>query len=668
MAGLSALPLTASAAAPAAAPNGSASAAALQLTISLQPLKSIVNTAGGLAGGAFSWQTVTNELSQLQSVLCGSPLGCQPLGLTIPKDLPDSLTVRVAQANDNATLNSLASDIVAGHSDSTPVATNWEVLNANLGALQTLVTSFINQGTSALTSALQTGNVNALSGFLSAGLSGNGLSLSAPVLGTASLNLLGTVQANLPLKNATDKVFDTANAVSITGIGTGLVDPSKTGLVTVDPFSACAASANLATQCHVDSAQVGAQNSLVAVKLPDLLGTSVDAGNLKAAAGTLQQLVDALSKAIADPSNAGSILTTVSSSLPSALQGPVSQLGGVLNSTVSQVTGTVSTSTPIDLSALKLWDTKLAAALDSLNGVIDALAKLQLPDITNLVTSKEDIATAKTVPVLGGGVASTATSTLGSLSVLPIGAALTNLVNTAITTAGLPLSQVSATTPLLSIDGITSSAQAAVGAGSSSPTGSAGLRTISVLGQTIDLDNATKGLALGPGQEWNIPVTIPALGSVTLDITRGVPQIVADTPTYREVHMAALDVRLINGLVGCSSSSCSNPLSGVTGLTGAVGALNVAGAGSNGSGIAALGSNGSTILEVAAPMAQAMAAMDIVPVSCTVNCGNPGSNQASLVSTGMLGGNALPAGLLLVAVAISLRLLPNLRLKLRRVR
>ena len=177
-AGLTALPLTASAQASTSAPMGSASAAALQLTISLQPLKSIVNAAGA---GVFSWQTVTNELQTLQSALCSSPFGCQPLGLSIPKDLPDSLTVRVAQANDSAVLNSLASDIVSGHSDSTPVATDWAALNATLGALESLVSGFINKGTSALTSSLQAGNLGALTDFLN-NISTQGINLSAQVL------------------------------------------------------------------------------------------------------------------------------------------------------------------------------------------------------------------------------------------------------------------------------------------------------------------------------------------------------------------------------------------------------------------------------------------------------------------------------------------------------
>jgi len=53
---------------------------------------------------------------------------------------------------------------------------------------------------------------------------------------------------------------------------------------------------------------------------------------------------------------------------------------------------------------------------------------------------------------------------------------------------------------------------------------------------------------------------------------------------------------------------------------------------------------------------------------CTVNCDHINGHAAGLPPTGMFGGAALPAGLLLIAVAISLRLVPSLRFRLSRVR
>jgi len=139
--------------------------------------------------------------------------------------------------------------------------------------------------------------------------------------------------------------------------------------------------------------------------------------------------------------------------------------------------------------------------------------------------------------------------------------------------------------------------------------------------------------------------------------------VVADTPSYREVHMAALQITLTNGAVGCQTSTCTDPL-------GAAGTANGARFASTSTGIAALGPDGTQMLSVGAPVAIAIASM-------STPGNNPGSfkqaaatctGAACLPPTGLFGGNALPAGLLLIAVAISLRVLPSLRLKLRRVR
>lgn len=660
MAGLSALPLTASAADAVPAPSGSASAAALSLTLSTVPLKTIVNTAGGVTG-AFSWQTVTGALQQLQQTLCPTSTGC-PLGLTIPTDLPDSLTVRVAQAEDTASLSQAATDVVAGHSDSTPVATDWAALNANISALESQLAKYIDGGTTALTN-LATDPL-ALTSFL-ANVSTNGVSLNLGPLGVAKFNILGTVAANLNQKGITDHPYDSATAVDIQNIGQGIAPSgAPLGFVTVDPFQACAANSAVVSKCSASQPQVSASNNIVSVGLPDLLGASANLGNLQNLAGELKSLINLLSQAIADPTNAGSILTGGASSLPSPLSGPVATLGGILSGAVNTVTTDTGLNT-VDLTALKTWDTKLNDTAAALTNVIDALTSLQLPDVTKLVTSANDLATSKTTPMAGGGVASIATSTLGSVSILPIGGSLTSIVNSAISASGLSLKQVTASTPLLQVTGITSESDASVGPnGAGSENASSGLGSVSILGQTINLDDATTGTLLAPGSEINIPVTIPVLGTVTLDITRGVKQVVADTPSYREVRMAALDITLTNGYVGCQTSKCTNPLQ-----LGA-GNLRVAAPASSGThGIAALGPDGLKMLDLGAPVTDAAASM--TTINCTVDCSKlrtTSGSQAGLPPTGMLGGTALPAGLLLIAVAISLRVLPSLRLKLRRVR
>jgi len=660
MAGLSALPLTASAADAVPAPSGSASAAALSLTISTVPLKTIVNTVGSTAAGAFSWQTVTGALQQLQQTLCPTGTGC-PLGLTIPTDLPDSLTVRVAQAEDNATLSQAASDVVAGHSDSTPVSTDWAALNADISALESQLSSYITGGTTALTNLAT--DPTALTSFLT-NVSSNGVSLNLGPLGVAKFNILGTVAANLNQKGVSNNPFDSATAVDIQNIGQGVAPAgSQLGFVTVDPFQACAANSAVVSKCSASAPQVSASNNIVSVGLPDLLGANANLGNLQNLAGELKSLINLLSQAIADPTNAGSILTGGASSLPSPLSGPISTLGGILSGAVNTVTTDTGLNT-VDLTALKTWDTKLNDTMAALTNVIDALSSLKLPDVTKLVTSANDLATSKTTPMAGGGVASMATSTLGSVSILPIGGSLMNIVNTAIGTSGLSLKQVTASTPLLQVTGINSEADASVGPkGAGSENASSGLGSVSILGQTINLDDATTGTLLAPGSEINIPVTIPVLGTVTLDITRGVKQVVADTSSYREVRMAALDITLTNGYVGCQTSTCKQPLQ-----LGGAGTLRAA-APTSTHGIAALGPDGLKMLDLAAPVADAAASMTTLPPPGGFKSASAGcEGQVCLAKTGMLGGNALPAGLLLIAVAISLRLLPSLRLKLRRVR
>jgi hypothetical protein len=667
MAGLAALPLTASAAD--AAPIGSASASALQVEISLAPLAASLNGTGALGQLHDAFET-------LKTSLCGAAAPTCNLGLSIPKTLPDFLKLDVAQARvDPTTFNAAGTDVVSGKSFSSPIATSWAALDANISALQTLLTNLINQGTSALAA----GNLTALAGLLTN--QGGALTANVPALGTAKFSLLGTVAAALPGTPA-----DTATAVQITG----LPDAATKGLnVTVDPFSAYAANAAaLAARPDLKLAgpQVSASNTLVGVALPDLITPNVDPAALQPLALELHTLIDAITKAIADPSHAGSILSAAP--VPGPVHDALKTLGDAINaSLLGPVAGVVNPVTSNDMGALKLFDAQLSAAADALKKAIDALAALRLPDVGNLVRSADDIATAKTEPVAGGGVASKATSTLGSLTILPIGDSLASAISAATGLAGVS-SGITKDTALLSVKGITASALASVGPGGSQ-SGSAGLRTVSVLGQSLDLQNLGPNLALGPGQELNHVFAFPGLGAgggtgyVTLDITRGVPQVVADSATYREVHMAALQLRLYNGKLACSTpdpANCSDPLALPGGAKPATAARVSSGtAATTHDGVQQLGLDGD-LVRLAAPQAQAAASMN--PISCdgkgsptcpTVNKfdtpGNPVTpSLTSLPSTGIFGGGALPAGFALIAVAISLRLVPGLRSRLRRMR
>ena len=680
-AGLTALPLTTASAATGSSPNGSANAAALTVSLSLAPVRNLVNTAGTTAGGAFSWGTLVGALDTLQSTICGplssTSVGC-PVNLNVLKDMPDTLKVAVAQANESAVLNAVASDINAGHADSTPVYTNWATLNADLSHLGAAVNSLVGS----VTSAMASGNTTLVNALLGSGLSAaSNLNLSN-VLSVDTSQILGTVQANLNQANIANKAWDTASAVQVTGAS------QLNGLgVTVDPFTACAASQASFSQCGdgATGAETSAANTLVKATLPALNVTAANLSNLSGLESTLKSLLNAVTNAIANPSQAGNIIA--SAPVPSSqLSGVLGTIGGLLNTaggTVSGATGGVTSASPISLDMLKGWDQQLSALVDSLNIVTNQLATINgLPDVANLLTSKDSIATAKTIPTTGG-VLSTSTATLGSLSVLPVGDTLSSTLNTVLSkipaVAGITLNTLNASTPVLELDGITSSSIAGVGTapacgknadGSAEfACGSSGLRTVSVLGQTIDLDHSTingvnPGLpTLGAGQEWHHVFTIPMVGSVTLDIVRGLPQIVSDTPQYREVHTAALDVSLINGNVGCSTTACTDPVGGAPATSAHTNA-----ASPSSSGIAALGSDGSKVVEVG--VADTSSSAGFVASGSTTT--TPGSQfqgkQTSLPSTGMFGGNALPAGLGLIVVAISLRLVPALRPRLRRVR
>lgn len=661
MAGLATIPLSASA--DTAPPQGSATASTVSLTVSLDPIASVVNGEGVLGQLSQAFETLKSALCPTASAL---PTGCD---LTLPDSLPKSLTVHIAQANAGAAFNSAATDVVSGASDAQPVQTNWKVLNADISTLEQDLTTFIEGGANQLAQK----GVAGLTNFLSSNGPGS-LDISTP-LGEADLNILGSVSASLNQKGVQDQAEQAANAVHIAVTNGSLPAQVQGNLVHVDPFQADALNAAAPeTANHVTGPVVSAANTSVNVGLPGFTLTGVNAAGLSALSNELHSLVDALTNAIANPSSAGSILSNVSG-VPAPLQSTLTTIGGLVTQTVNALP-TAPVSTPIDLSTLKTWDTKLSAALDGVNAFNAALA--DLPDVTNLVTSTDNIATAKTAPLAGGGVQSTATANLGAISVLPVGGTLAGLLSS------LPLpNKVDASNPpaLLAIKGITSTATAEVGPGTGSPVGTGGIGSISILGQQIPVDTLLK---LAPGTSQTTTIGIPGLGAnggvgyLTLVISEGLQQTIADSATYRAVNMAELDVELINGC----PTTCTNvlPLPGTTLNMAAprtAAAPHAASTSSGDTGIQSLGSDGD-LLRLAVSDTTASASMNgqgftpggpgcngtgspTCPVSAT-------GNLVALPKTGMFGGAALPAGLVLIAVAISLRLVPGLRTRVRRMR
>jgi hypothetical protein len=193
--------------------------------------------------------------------------------------------------------------------------------------------------------------------------------------------------------------------------------------------------------------------------------------------------------------------------------------------------------------------------------------------------------------------------------------------------------------PLLDITGITSSAQAVLGAGSGDPSGASSLGEIKVLGiPVLNLDQVV-GIAAGTTKS----IAIPATG-ISLNISRGVPQIAMNTATQKSVSVSALDVSLTNdghGLLGSllSAGNTSKPIVEV-GLANSVATVSV------GAPTTASTPTGST---PAAPGDNPTSAPAISP-----------AQGPTPPSTGMFGPASFAAAGILAALAIALQVFPRL--------
>jgi len=581
-AGMAALPLSAAAAGTSdQLPQGHATGAAATVTVSLQPLKNIAGTAG------VSVDDVLSQINGLYKTLCAalpstaSQAGCV---LQIPTSLPDSLQVAIAQSSAAGTLVQDTSDVLNGKSASTPLYTSWDVLNADISALEKAITDLVN------------GCVNQLAaGNVSLDCTQGSLPTSS-LLSVNALDLEGTVNAALNETGQSDKIYDSASAVSVSGTKGSMLD----GLdISVDPFTAAAVSTkNLSDPTlqgtGINAPQVSASNTLTHVGLPAL---NVITGNtsLTSLALNVKGLATNLLNAIASYQQGGL------NALDSALAGtPLAGLGSTLGATLptGTVTGTVTgSSSSIDLTPLSNLATELTAIADQLTGLNAALSGL--PDVTNLVYSANALSTAKLAQYQGGGVEALSTSTIGSLDVLPIGSQLAGIVSTALNalaSANVPgiNTNIDGKTPLLSVGGVSSSADAFIKSdGSGDEIGTGNVQLISVLGQKLPLD---ANQLLGSGTEKQVVVSLPTLGSVTLDITRGIEQKVSDLSDNREVRMATLDVRLINGNV-CTADCTTLGAASLPSLPSTSTKANTAGTSTGG--IQALGTDGATLADLA---------------------------------------------------------------------
>ena len=291
------------------------------------------------------------------------------------------------------------------------------------------------------------------------------------------------------------------------------------------------------------------------------------------------------------------------------------------------------------------------------NGLLGGLLNGQNLGLNSLIKTASVTSNAIVQPLTGGQFQSLASTKIGSVQILPLGdqilGDLTSILGGAGGASGLtsalssivgglnlgsltnlgPLSGLLGGAggaggllsglPLLEITGITSSAQAVLGAGSGDPTGSSSLGAIKVLGiPVVNLDQLL-GMALGTSKT----IAIPATG-ISLIIDRGVPQIGMNTATQKSVSVAALNVRLVNdgtGLLGnlLSAGSTSKPITEV-----------------------ALANSVATV-STSAP------ANTTVPAIAPINGPTP-------PSTGMFGPASFAAAGILAALAIALQVFPRL--------
>jgi hypothetical protein len=235
--------------------------------------------------------------------------------------------------------------------------------------------------------------------------------------------------------------------------------------------------------------------------------------------------------------------------------------------------------------------TNLQSLLSS-NGLLGGLLNGTSLNLNQLVTTTGVTSNAIVQPLAGGSIESLASTKVGAVSVLPLGlplvgslgnilgsgssGGLTGALNSIV--SGLNLGSLANLGPLtnllgggssglagislLDISGITSSAQAVLGPNSGDPTGSSSLGEIKVLGIPVANLDTVANILVGSSKT----ITIPATG-ISLVISRGVPQIGYNTPTHKDVSVAALDIQLVNNgsgllgsLLGGGSSSTSKPI------------------------------------------------------------------------------------------------------------
>jgi hypothetical protein len=317
------------------------------------------------------------------------------------------------------------------------------------------------------------------------------------------------------------------------------------------------------------------------------------------------------------------------------LLGPNGLLGGLLNGQNLGLNSLIKTTDVTSNSVVQ--------PMASTPGQFQALASTKVGDVQILPLGDQILGDLTSILGGTGGIGNALNSivgglNLGSLTNLgPLSGLLGGVTGGA---GGLNVGGLLSGLPLLDISGITSSAQAVLGAGAGDPSGSSSLGEIKVLGiPVVNLDQVL-GIALGTSKTIGIPAT-----GLSLVIDRGVPQVAMNTDTTKSVSVAALGIRLVNdgtGLLGSllSGGSTSKPITEVA-LANSVATVSTAAAPAPGT--------TTPTTDSSTPAGSTPTAPAITP-----------AQGPTPPSTGMFGPASFAAAGLFAALAVALQLVPRI--------
>lgn len=463
------------------------------------------------------------------------------------------VTVQVDGANGTASRAASAADLVAGHSDATPVSLNLASLGQLLSALHSVFNGLAGAVTvPSLPSTLA--DVTTLTGNLAVmALLPSGLQTQLQTLHTQLLTLSSRLAAL-----ATD--------------ATSAVDQLQTALAQqVGALSSYATALQADINAAHPAGQVQSSAALTVppqVALPPLVSTMPVIAQLAPFAATAVTAAGAAQLGAGGPQASSNEATTSLSVSPAldltnlradmaAIATLLSQAQSTAAAIIPQlgaVAAIIAGALPGGLSLSSLT-TDLAAAAspaDKLNTLVQDLQLDRMLSCQTLGTGSCVIASTSITPS-GSGVHAIATSKLVDMSVLPMDSGLAGALSVLGATTG---------TPLLDVQGVQASSDAIIDGTTSTAQASGDVTYVSVAGLVVMDHGQINSSALAPyvpaatidkvknglpiGEPTSIPITTPA-GVLTLEITLGAEQRVYTGAQHQSASIGKMQVRLING-------------------------------------------------------------------------------------------------------------------------